>query len=274
MGPSGNANRQITASRADPAALLEAVIETSDDAMFTFDSKGRITSWSLTAERLFGCPAVDVLDGPFDLLFPEHLRHEVQVVIATVLAGDRIRHYDTEVQRVDGMPIPISLSLCPVFDGDQIPVASVVIARDITEQRLTQATLAEVEVRLMEEEALAHVGSWLWDLRTGAVQWSAEFHRIHCVDPLDFDGTFESHLALIHAEDRERLHAAMTRSVVSGRPFECEYRLVGPDRPIHVVRLRAQPTMGSAGTVVGLRGIGQDVTERAVAGVSHDPRGG
>ena len=47
----------------------------------------------------------------------------------------------------------------------------------------------------MEEgEALAHIGSWLWDLRTGAVQWSAEFHRIHGVDPLDFDGTFESHL--------------------------------------------------------------------------------
>jgi PAS domain-containing protein len=92
-----------------------------------------------------------------------------------------------------------------------VPVGAVVIARDVTEQHLAQATLAEIDARMEEGEALAHIGSWLWDLRTGAVQWSAEFHRIHGVDPLDFDGTFESHLGLIHPEDRDRVRAAMVR---------------------------------------------------------------
>ena len=78
----------------------------------------------------------------------------------------------------------------------RVPVAAVLIGRDITEQRLAQASLAEVEARVRESEALANVGSWLWDLRTGTVQWSDEFHRIHGVDPLDFDGTLEAHLAL------------------------------------------------------------------------------
>lgn len=68
----------------------------------------------------------------------------------------------------------------------------VAVVRDITEQRLARAILAEVEFRLREGEALSHIGSWLWDLRTGAVQWSTEFHRIHGVDPFDFDGTFDS----------------------------------------------------------------------------------
>ncbi len=135
---------------------------------------------------------------PLDVLFPEHLCDEVQAVIATVIAGDRIRHFETEVLRPDGMPLPVSLSLCPVLDPEDAPIGVVVIVRDVTEQHLAQATLAEVDARMEEGEALAHVGSWLWDLRTGVVQWSNEFHRIHGVDPLDFDGTFESYLGLIH----------------------------------------------------------------------------
>jgi PAS domain S-box-containing protein len=271
MGAPGSAQRKATAKHARPDALLSAVIEMSDDAIFTCDPLGGITTWGATSERLFGCPAGDVLGSPIGGLFPEHLRHEVQVVMATLLAGDRIRHFETEVLRPDGMPMPVSLSMCPIFDAGE-PVGSVVIARDVTEQRLTQATLAEVEARLEEGEALAHVGSWLWDLRTGAVQWSAEFHRIHGVHPLDFDGTFESYLGLIHPADREPVRSAMAQSLASGRPFEGEYRAVRPDEQVRVVHVRAQPTIGSAGTAVGLRGIGQDVTDRPGAEVSRDPR--
>ena len=127
--------------------------------------------------------------------------------------------------------------------------------------------------RLEEGEALAHVGSWLWDVRTGAVQWSTEFHRIHGVDPLDFDGTFESHWRWSTLMTDSAFRSEMERSVASGRPFDDEYRIVRPDDEVRVVRVRAQPTMGSARTAVGLRGIGQDVTDRDAPDVSPDRPG-
>jgi PAS domain S-box-containing protein len=181
-----------------------------------------------------------------------------------MMAGERIVHFESEVVRADGMPVPVSLSLCPVDDYGAGP-AGVILARDVTEQRLAQAALAEVEVRLQEGEALAHIGSWLWDLRTGVVQWSTEFHRIHGMDPLDFGGTLQSYLDVVHPEDREPLRAGLEGSAVSGRSWEEDYRVVLPDDQVRVVRVRAQPTIGSAGAVVGLRGVGQDVT--------HDRRG-
>jgi PAS domain S-box-containing protein len=273
MGVHGGAHREVNGRDLAAEALLRAVVETSDDAIFTCDAGATVTTWSATAERLFGRPAAEVLEGRLEDLFPVHLRRELQVVIATVLAGDRIRHFETEVLRPDGMPVPVSMSLCPLFDAGDLPVGSVVIARDVTEQHLAQASLAEVEARLEEGEALAHVGSWLWDLRTGVVQWSAEFHRIHAVDPLEFDGTFESHLMVIHADDRERVRAAMEQSVTSGRPFEAAYRVECRDGSARLVRVRAQPTMGSAGTAVGLRGIGQDVTGLAEPHITRDQRG-
>jgi PAS domain S-box-containing protein len=266
MGPTDSAQRGMLVTAIEAAALLDAVIALSDDAIFTCDLGGMVTSWSAPAERLFGLSVREVMNAPLHELFPEHLREAVQRVLANVLKGDCIRHFETEIQRPDGMPLPVSLSLSPVSGSIDRPNGVAVIARDVTEQHLAQATLAEVDARMEEGEALAHIGSWLWDLRTGAVQWSSEFYRIHGVDPLEFDGTFESHLGLIHEEDRALVRAAMVQSVESGRTFNGEYRIVRPDRSIRVIQVRAQPTVGSSGRAVGLRGIGQDVTSSRGAG--------
>jgi PAS domain S-box-containing protein len=259
----------VTSSEFAPAALLAAIIEMSDDAMLTCDVEGRVVTWSATAERLFGRSSDDALGRPLEVLFPSHVSGAVQSVLTTVLAGDRIRHFESEVVRPDGMPLPVSLSLCPVPDELGNAVGSVVIVRDVTEQRLAQATLAEVDARMAEGETLAHVGSWLWDLRTGAVQWSAEFHRIHGVDPSEFAGTFESYLAVVHPDDRDPLRAAMVQSVELGRPFNGEYRVIRSGREAHVIQVRAQPTFGSTRTAVGLRGIGHDITSDHGAGFSR-----
>ena len=149
-------------------------------------------------------------------------------------------------------------------------IGGVSIAQDMTEVRLTQATLAEVEARRSGGEAEAHVGRWLWDVGSGAVQWSDELHVIHGVDPLEFAGTLEAHLAYVHDDDRARVRAGMDAAVAGARPFEDEHRIVKPTGEVRWIYVRAEPTLSSAGAVVGLRGIGQDVHDRRI---THDRRG-
>src|SRR5688572_5087939 len=97
-----------------PAALLEAFVETSDDAMVSHDAEGNVTTWNQTAERLFGYPAHEIIGSPYTELFPDHVRDKVRAIVETVRAGDRVKHFETEILRKDGMPMPISMSLCPV----------------------------------------------------------------------------------------------------------------------------------------------------------------
>lgn len=262
MVATSSAHPKTTSSGDTAESLLRAVIAVTDDAIITLDSDGNVASWSPTSERIFGFRAEEVIEGPLERLFAEHHHRDVRSVISRALAGEPIRHHETEVVRPDGMPMPVWMSLSPIADEDGLTKAAAVIVRDVTEQRLAQASLAEVEARLEEGESLAHVGSWLWDVRTGTAQWSGEFHRIHGLDPLEFDGTFESQLSLIHPGDRDGVRKAMDASVASGMPFESEYRVVRPDGAVRVLHVRAHPVIGSAGTAVGLRGIGQDVTER------------
>lgn len=243
--------------------LFESFVEASSDALFSTDTDGLVVTWSRGAERVFGYLAPEILDHPAAGLFPEHLRPELEVLFDAVAGGDAVERVETELRRKGGMPIAVSLTISPRLGDDSRVVGSVVVAQDITEKRLTQATLAEVEARLREGEALAHVGRWLWDVGTGAVQWSDELHRIHDVDPLDFAGTVESFMACIHPDDRDRIRAGMEQAVASGRRFEDEYRVVRRDGETGVVYARAEPMVGSAEVVVGLRGIGQDITDRA-----------
>ncbi len=262
LGDTDDMASGIIDSGAGPDVLLRTVIELTDDAVMTCDLTATVTYFSDNGERLFGRAPRDVVGGPFGVLFPNHLGEEMQAVLATVAAGERIRHFETEIVRADGLPMPVSLSLAPLTSSEDTIIGLVVVARDVTEQHLAQATLAEIDTRLEEGEALSHVGSWLWDLRTGAVQWSAEFHRIHGIDPLDFAGTFDSYMDVICRHDRDRVCAAMTDSVLTSRPLDLEYRVVDRDEKLRVVRMHANPTVGSDGKAVGLRGVGQDVTDQ------------
>lgn len=258
-----------------PEALLSLVVDLTDDAVISCDAGSTVTFYSESAERLFGRGPSDILGRSVLSLFPAHLADEMTRLFATVVDGERVRHFESEIVRPDGLPVPVSLSLAPLPDaagaGETHARGWVMVARDVTEQHLAQAALAEVDSRLEEGEAAGHVGSWLWDVRTDAVQWSLEFHRIHDIEPLDFPGTFASYLDLIVPEDREKVRGAMTQSVAASTPLDLEYRINDAEDKLRIIRVIGNPTLGSDGKAVGLRGVGHDVTDRSQRHSGSEP---
>jgi PAS domain S-box-containing protein len=254
------ADRDSDLREASFFSLLEEIVELSDDAILTCDKTSRIASWGAPATRLFGQEGHDVIGRQLETLVAEQFRQAIIDLMEFVTAGARIRHFETEIMRPDGMSTPMALSVSRIVDADDAFVGFVVIARDMTEQYVAQAALAEVEARVEDDEALAHVGSWMWDVRTGAVQWSAEFYRIHGIDPLEFDGTLDAFLTLVDPADRAALHATMLAATDAGSRFEFRFRLAqqasaGP------IEIRARPMSDSRGATIGFRGIGQRAPE-------------
>ena len=89
-------------------ATLRAFVETSSDAMFGLDLSEHIVSWNRSAERIFGYDTSEVLGRLVVMLFPAHLPRPARDGHRRGRAGDRVDHVEIEMQRKDGMPIPVS----------------------------------------------------------------------------------------------------------------------------------------------------------------------
>jgi PAS domain S-box-containing protein len=246
------------------AGYLAALIESSHDAVYSEDGAGNVTSWNRGAHLLLGHDSADIVGRPAVDLVARHHRDEYCRVLHRVRAGETVRHFDADLRRRDGLVFPAWLTMSPIRDPHNAVLGVSVIARDVTEERLTGQTLADSEKRLREGEALAHVGGWVVDAASGTVQWSEELYRIHGVEPAAFDGTIGAHVDCAHGDDRPALEAAIASALAARQPFELEYRIVPREGVSRWLYTKAEPAIDDDGTVIGLRGICQDVTERHV----------
>ena len=243
-------------------AYLLAAVNTSDDAVLSLDTEGRVTSWNRGAQRLFGVSDSLALGAGIVDFVADTDREAWQRSFGLALAGSSIEHLDLAVRRRDGTVVPTLITAAPVHAEDGRVLGTSVVVRDIGEQRLAQATLADNAQRVAESEALAHVGSWVWDAVSDTVQWSEEQHRIHGISPAEFGGTMSEQLGAVHPGHRPGVALALQESLQTGTAFDQEFQVVQPDGSRRWVYARATLVVGPAGVGLGLRGIYHDITER------------
>ena len=125
------------------AALLSAIVNSSDDAIISKNLDGFITSWNKSAERLFGYTAEEVIGQHITLIIPRDRRDEETAILAKLRRGEQINHFDTVRVRKDGALLDISLTISPVKDAAGCVVGASKVARDITERKQVEQALAE-----------------------------------------------------------------------------------------------------------------------------------
>jgi PAS domain S-box-containing protein len=123
------ANQLIT------ARLLAAIVESSNDAIISKSLQGIIQSWNVGAERLFGFTAGEAVGRHISLVIPPDRIAEEDQIIASLKAGKRIEHFETERMRKDGSRLTVSLTISPIKDDAGNVVGASKIVRDVSEQK-------------------------------------------------------------------------------------------------------------------------------------------
>src|SRR5262245_11283529 len=122
---------------------LNAIVDSSDDAIISKNLDGIITSWNSAAERMFGYTEQEAIGMSVRKLIPADLQSEEDVVLAKIRAGEKVDHYETIRQRQDGTTLRISLTVSPIRNDRGEIVGASKIARDITERSRLQALANE-----------------------------------------------------------------------------------------------------------------------------------
>jgi PAS domain S-box-containing protein len=134
-------DRAFQTGRSPMESHLAAIVESSQDAIFSKTLDGIIQSWNQGAERMYGYTAAEVIGCPVSMLAPLERKDEITGIMQRLARGEAIRHFRTQRVTKDGRTIDVSLSISPVHDETGAIVAAASITRDVTEERRAQAEL-------------------------------------------------------------------------------------------------------------------------------------
>ncbi|HXQ69354.1 MAG TPA: PAS domain S-box protein [Pyrinomonadaceae bacterium] len=145
-------NERERAKQLITARLLASIVESSNDAIISKSLEGIIQSWNAAAERLFGFTAEEAVGKHISIVIPPERIAEEDQIIASMKAGKRIEHYETERVRSDGELIVVSLTISPIKDDAGNVVGASKIVRDIAERKRLEDSLRVLAADLSEND--------------------------------------------------------------------------------------------------------------------------
>jgi signal transduction histidine kinase len=160
-------------------------------------------------------------------------------------------------------------------------ISLLALGASVAERDAAAASLRQAAVGLAEAQALAHIGSWEWDIAGNHVTWTDELYRIYDLPPDRQNLNYEAYLARIHPGDRDLVRSEIEAALAERRAFETSHRIVLEDGSERVVQGSGRVILDRAGHPVRMVGTAQDVTERRrveevreniLSAVSHELR--
>jgi PAS domain S-box-containing protein len=244
--------------------LLSSAVGASPTGILAVDSSSAIVFVNPQIERIFGYRAEELIGRPLETLLPQRTRktHAAHVKDFFVEPETRRLGVGRELYGLhkDGREIPVEIALTPIQRQQGTVILATII--DITERKRAQDQMRETEQRFRELAENIRDVFFVMDPKTGrALYVSPAYEEVFGHSRQHAYATPYAWMEAIHPEDRDAASAAEQKASQTGVFSAITYRTVRPDKTIRWVRVRATPVRDTAGGVVRLVGIAEDITD-------------
>ncbi|HEY2893942.1 MAG TPA: PAS domain S-box protein, partial [Pirellulales bacterium] len=133
------------------------------------------------------------------------------------------------------------------------------LQREIAEHKTTAQDLRDSRQQLLVALEAGQLGTWLLDLRTQRVNWSALMESMHGFAPGTFTGTLIDAISHNHPEDR----ALILKNIgTASGPLRLIYRVIRPDGRIRWIQGIGKLLGDAHGERAQMLGVCSDITEQ------------
>ena len=270
----GTAHRKAEDARVESERLYKLLADHSNDM---------IVKLTLEGVRRYVSPA------SFNLLgfTPEEMLGEAAA--GSIHPDDRATAIATCASLLNGVANPICIyrqlhkngtyvwleaSYRLISDDIGTPIEFIATVRDVgrreeaeLERLQASAQLNEANRLLMLAEEMSLVGHWRVDVASRSVFWSDVVCGIYG-RPSGCAPTLDEAIEAYHPDDRPTVQQHVDEAFVSGKAFAISARIVRDGGDVRHVISRGRTEQGPDGSVVGMFGVIQDVTEAYEAAVA------
>lgn len=235
---------------------LEPFFELTLNLLCIADVQGRFLRVNRSWETILGYQAADLEGQVFlDFVHPEDYAATLGA-IEQLKEQQRVEGFINRYRRADGSYVDLEWYTQPYG------AFLYAVARDITHQKKVEQTLKKREAHLQTAQRIAHLGSWEFDVATGAITWSDQVFRLLGRDITLGMPSYEEVLQIYHPEDQAYHDRVVAEAIASGKPYDLECRICHEDRPYTYIQARGEPMVDAQGNVTTLVGTVLDITER------------
>jgi PAS domain S-box-containing protein len=235
---------------------IAAIIESSDDAVISKTLEGRILTWNVGAERLYGYSEGEMIGRAMSLLLPEGRPDEEAEILGRIAHGASVEHFETVRRRKDGDPVEVSLTISPIRDTDGRIVGASHIARNITARRRLDQQLQHLAA-IIESSDDAIISKTLGGI---ILTWNPGAERTYGYSA---EETIGRSMTLLLPPDRPDEEAEILARIARGERvahFETSRRTKAGE--LIDVSLTISPIRDASGAIVGASHVARDVSER------------
>lgn len=245
---------------------FRSLVETTSDWIWEVDAAGLYTYASPRVKDLLGYDPSEVIGrSPLDLMPPDEQERLAPVVRETFDFGKPIVALRNWNLHKNGTPVLLETSGTPVLDDHGHLVGYRGIDRDVTQRQRDEEALRQSEYRYAAAQRAAGIGSWDWDIPTGALHWSEQIEPMFGFAPGQFQRNYQAFLDRIHPDDRRLVADAVQAALNGTQEYAIEHRIIWPDGSVRWVSEKGEVHRDESGAPVRMFGIVQDVTARKLA---------
>jgi len=245
--------------------LSRSFFESSPDLIVIADLDSKVVSVSSIVVKMFGGDSVNTYIGRSILDFIIPSQHERALrIISELVEGKLPGSEEYRAIRLDGTVFDIDVNLAVLKDAAGSPQMMMLIVRDITARKKTEARLRSTEI--LFRKMVESINDAIYEVSPeGIVTYvSPAIKRILGYEPSEIIG--RSFLRFMHPDDRPVLINAF--SDMGSRDYsELQYRYLTKDGELRWVRSSTEPIVED-GLVVGGRGILTDIHSQKMAELS------
>jgi PAS domain S-box-containing protein len=240
---------------------LKNVMETVPDILFTLDTQGNLVKWNRRLGDVTGYSQEELLNKPALAFVPLEEQTRTADAIQQVFT-EGYAELDGQMLTKDLRTIPYHWTGAVLKDPDGRIIGITGVGRDVSDRKQVEEELRQQQRHLVEAQALAHLGSWEWELDSGEVQWSDEQYRILGHEPGAIAVTYDTFFASLLPDDHDRVLAAINDALAGKLPYDIECRTVRPNGEVRFIHAHGDVHRDATGHPLSMAGTVLDITER------------
>ena len=242
---------------------LGAIVENSNDAIFSRALDGTLLSWNAGAERMLGYSAAEAIGKPGDFTIPPGRASNQKNNSEKLLRGEIIIH-ETDRMTKDGRLINVLTSHSPIKDDNGNIVGVSVILQDITTLKRAQAAIKESESRFRDIAEAA--GGYIWEIDLNFCYTFVSEHSEKLFGYLPAEMLGHTPAEFMPPGEAARISAWIDEHKLPDSTLRFfEHRSIHKSGQVFWQQVHRVPLHDAAGAFIGYRGTGVDITERKQA---------